>query len=124
MGDRYGKSDENEKVKYMDTINLYGQSMSQPLPYDKIEMWHGHPDLYMSWSEETLNNPDDTDIGYFVEVDLRYPDNVTEKTKNFTFCPENKIIHKAKYKEYMKKMKLKNYTKTMKLICDWTDKKK
>ena len=28
----------------MDATNLYGHSMSQMLPYDEIEMWHGHPD--------------------------------------------------------------------------------
>ena len=46
MGDRYVKSDENKKIIYMDATNLYGHSMRQLLPYDKIEMWHGHPDLY------------------------------------------------------------------------------
>ena len=32
MGDRYVKSDENKKILYMDATNLYGHSMSQPLP--------------------------------------------------------------------------------------------
>ena len=45
MGDRYVKSDENKKILYMDATNLYGHSMSQFLPYDEIETWHGHPDL-------------------------------------------------------------------------------
>ena len=30
MGDRYGKSDENKKILYMDATNLHGHSMSQP----------------------------------------------------------------------------------------------
>ena len=47
MGDRYVKSDENEKILYIDANNLYGHSMSQPLPVDEFELWHGHPDLYM-----------------------------------------------------------------------------
>ena len=38
MGDRYGKSDENEELLYMDAANLNGHSMIQPLPYDEIEM--------------------------------------------------------------------------------------
>ena len=90
MGDRHVKSDENKKIIYTDSTNLYGHSMSQMLPYDEIEMWHGHPDLYMNWLEEILNTPDDSDIGYFVEVDLKYPDNIKERTKYFPFCPENK----------------------------------
>ena len=45
MGDCHVKSDENKKIIYIDATNLYGHSMSQMLPYDEIEMWHGHPDL-------------------------------------------------------------------------------
>ena len=73
----------------MDATNLYGHSMSQPILFDEIEMWHGHPDLYLIWLEEILNTPDDSDIGFFVEVDLKYPDNNKEKTKNFPFCPNS-----------------------------------
>ena len=83
-------------------------------------MWHGHPDLCLNKLEEILNTPDDGDIGYFVEVDLSYPDNII---KNFPFCPEKKVIPKVKYNAYMKKIKPKNYTKAKKLICDWTYKK-
>ena len=112
MGDRYVKSDENKKILYMDATILYGHSMSQMLPYDEIEMWHGRPDLYMNWLEEILNTPDDNEIGYFLEVDLKHLDNIKEKTKNFPFCPEKKKIDPDKYNDYMKKIKPKNYTKS------------
>ena len=98
--------------------------MSQMLPYDGIEMWHGHPDFYMNKLEEILITPDDSDIGYFIEADLNYPDNIKEKTKNFPFCPENKHIPKAKYNDFLNRIKPKNYTKSKKIIHDWTDKKK
>ena len=124
MRDRYVKSDENKKILDMDATNLYGHSMSQMLPFDEIEMWHGHPDLYMNWLEEILNTPEVNEIGYVLEVDLKYPDNIKEKTKHFPFCPENKKINADKYTDCMKKIKPKNYTKSKKLICDWTDKKK
>ena len=106
MGDRYVQSDENENILYIDAINFYGQSMSQPLPYDENEFWQGDPDPYFNCLEEILNTPDDNDTGYFIDVDLRYPDNIKEKTKNFPFCPENKIFHKDKYNdnEYMKQI--------------------
>ena len=97
--------------------------MSQPLPYDEIEMWHGHLDHYMNWLEEVLNTPDDNEIGHFLEVDLNYPDDIKEKTKHFAFCPENKKINPDKHNDYMNKIKPKNYTKSKKLLCDWTDKK-
>ena len=105
MGDRYVKSDENKNIIYIyiDANNLYGHSMSQMLPYHEIEMWHGHPDLFIDWFEQILNTPDDSDIGYFIEVDLTYPDNINGKTNNFPFCPEKKPNHKEKNIDYMKK---------------------
>ena len=123
MGDRYVKSDENKTTLKMDATNLCGHSMFQMLPYVEIEMWHGHPDLYMKWLKEILNTPDDSDIGYFLEIDLEYPVNI-KKTKKFPFCPQNKKINPKKYNDYMNMIKPKNYTKSKKLLCDWTDKKK
>ena len=123
MGDRYVILDDNKEILYMDATNLYGHSMSQFLSYDDIEMWHGHPDLYVNKLEEISNTPDDSDYGYFSEIDLKYLHNIKEKTKKFPFCPENKKIDLDKFNEYMNKIKPKNYTKSKKLICDWTDKK-
>ena len=39
--------------------------------------------------EVILNTPGNSDIGYFIEVDLTYPDDI-KKTKHFAFAPENK----------------------------------
>ena len=71
MGNRYIKSDENKKILYMDATNLYDHSMSQLLPFDEIEMWHGDPDRYWNWLHEVLNTPDDADNGFLIEVDLK-----------------------------------------------------
>ena len=109
MGDRYVKSDENKKILYMDAASLYGHSMSQMLPYDEIKF---EKDVCL---EEILNTADDNEIGYFLEVDLNYPDYVKEKTKNFPFCPDNKEITPDKHNDYMNKIKPKNYTKSKKL---------
>ena len=48
--------------------------MSQLLSFYGIEMWHVHPDLYMKDLENFLNTPNDSDIGYFIEVDPKYAD--------------------------------------------------
>ena len=79
--------------------------------YDEIEMWHGHLDLYMNKIEAILNTADDSDIGYFVEVDLKYHDNIKKKTKNFQFDPEKEVIPKDKYNDFIKKIQPKKYTK-------------
>ena len=118
LGDRYVKSDGNKKILYVDATNLYGHSMSQMLPYDEFKF---EKDICL---EEILNTSDDNEIGFFLEVDLRYPDNIKEKTKFFPFCPENKKIDPDNYNDYMNTIKPKNYTKSKKLVCDWADKKK
>ena len=38
--------------------------MSQSLPYDDLEMRHGHPDLYIKKLEKFLYTTEDSDIGY------------------------------------------------------------
>ena len=108
MGNRYVKWDDNKKMLHMDVTNLYGHSMSQMLPFDEIETSHGHPDLYMHKLEGILYTPDDSVFGYFAEFD---PDNLKEETKNFPFCPENKVLSEDKYNDLMKKIKPKAHTK-------------
>ena len=117
MGDRYIKSDKNKKILYIDANNLYGHSMSQYLPYDEIK-FNNTVKL-----EDILNTPDDSDIGYFIEVDLTYPDNIKEKTKNFPFAPMNKKINPDNFNDYMKEIKPDTYIQSSKLVCDWSDKK-
>ena len=117
MGDRYTKSDDNKKVLYIDANNLYGHSLSEPLAYDEIKF-----DQNVKL-EDILNTPDDSQIGYFIEVDLNYPDNTKEKTKIFPFVPVNKKINPDDFSDYMKTIKTDTFTQTKKLICDWSDKK-
>ena len=83
MGNRYVESDDNKKIIYIDANSLYGHSMSQPLPYHEIKF-----DINVK-SEDILNTPDHSDIVYFIEVDLKYPENIKEKTKHFPFAPGN-----------------------------------
>ena len=39
-------------------------------------------------------------VNFYLEVDLKYPDKIKEKTKHFPFCPENKKINPDKYNDY------------------------
>ena len=87
MGDRYVKSNENKKILYIDAFNLYGHSMSQPIPYDETKF---EKNVKL---KDIINTPDDSDFGYFIEVDLKYPDNIKENTKIFPFAPVNRKIN-------------------------------
>ena len=74
MVDRYVESDENKKILYVDANNLYVWAMSESLHYDEIKF---DTNVVL---EENLYTPDDSDIGYFIEVDLKCPDKVKHKT--------------------------------------------
>ena len=88
LGDRHVKSSDTKKILYQGCTNLYGHSMSQPLPYGEIKF---EKDFCIN---KLLNTPDENDIGYFVEVDLKYPDNIRQKTKHFPFAPEKNLYLK------------------------------
>ena len=64
-GDRYVKSTENKNILYIDANILYGWAMNQYLPYDFIK-FEGDVKL-----EGISNTSDDSEVGYFVKVDLK-----------------------------------------------------
>ena len=76
----------------------------------------------MAWSSkslykslgEILKYPDDSDIGLFIEVDLKFLDYMKKKTKSFPFCPEKKKNNTDKNNDYMNKIKHENSTKANK----------
>ena len=43
--------------------------------------------------EDILITPDDSDNGYFIEVDLKYSDNIKEKTRLLPFAPVKKKLN-------------------------------
>ena len=63
-GDRIVQSDDNKNIIDIDSINLYGHSMSQPLRYDEINF---DKNLKL---EDILKIHDDCNFCLFVEVDL------------------------------------------------------
>ena len=65
MGDRYVKLDENKNILCTDARNLCGYAMSQNLVYYEIK-----DDKNVSL-EVKIYTPNDSDIGFFVEVDLK-----------------------------------------------------
>ena len=93
LGDRYVKSDGNKNIFYIDSITLYGWAMSESLAYDENNFGK-NVNL-----EDILISPHDSDFGCFIEVDLRYPDEIKEKTKNFPIFPEIKVSPQDKFSD-------------------------
>ena len=111
-GSRSVKSDEDKKILYVDANNLYGWAMSEYLPYDEIK-FDNNVKL-----EDILDTLDGSVIGYLIEVDLKYLDNIKEKSKNFPYAPVSKKINPDDFSDQIKEIKPKTYNQIKKLICD------
>ena len=85
LGDRHVKSSDTKKLLYQGCTNLHNHSMSQPLPYGEINF---EKDFCIN---KILCTPDENDIGCFVEVDLKYFDNIRQKTKYFPSAAEKSV---------------------------------
>ena len=86
MGDRFVKSNVKKKILYIDATNLFGHSMSQPLPFDETKVGRNVCLQYL------INTADDTSNAYFLDVDSRYSFKIGQKAKQFPLAPENKTI--------------------------------
>ena len=83
MGDRYTKSQRSKKILYMDDNILYGWAMSQFLPWNEIKT-----DEIVKLEDISIIS-DASIIGYFVECNWSYTDNI-KKTKKFPIFPLKK----------------------------------
>ena len=59
-------------ISYLDMNNLYGWAMSDYLPYEGFK-WLKNIDKF-----DIMSIKDKSPIGYFLEVDLKYPDELHE----------------------------------------------
>ena len=89
----YEKKIESSYLTYLDTNNLYGWAMSQKLPINGF-MWY---DDYLSdFNEDFIKNYDEnSDEGYFLEVDIEYPKKLWGSQKQLPFLPERKKLGKV-----------------------------
>ena len=85
----YDKDFESSYLEYLDANNLYGLEMSQKLPADNFE-WIEEDDL-SKFNESFIKNYDEnSDKGYFLEIDVEYPKNLYKLHRDLPFLPERK----------------------------------
>ena len=79
------------RINYLDMNNLYGGAMSEYLPYGGFK--------WVIITNETvnriLNKKDNSLHGYFLEVDLDYPENLHEGHSDFPMAPEKIKLKKC-----------------------------
>ena len=79
----YEKKIESSYLTYLDVNNLYGWAMSQKLPVNGF-MWYN--DYLSDLSGDFIKNYDeDSDEGYFLEVDVEYPKQLFALIINYHF---------------------------------------
>ena len=102
----YDKNIESSYIEYLDANNLYGWAMSQKLPVNGFK-WVKQKKL-SKFNEDFIKKYDeDSNTGYFLEVDIDYPKELFNFHKDLPFLPERKKVEKVE-----------------KLICSIEDKEK
>lgn len=91
MDDKYDPNKQTSYIIYLDCNNQYGHSMAQPLPYNGFK-WADEREFVLPERIECI--PDDSKIGYFLEVDVKYPKNLHDEHNDYPFlaerrCPPN-----------------------------------
>ena len=100
----FNKNIESSYLVYLDANNLYGWAKSQKRPVNGFKWVEG----LSQFNEDFIKGyNENSDRGYFLEVDVEYLKNVFNLHKDLPFLPERTKIRKVK-----------------KLICDIQDKEK
>ena len=84
----YNPKQETSYVMYLDANNLYGWGMSQPLPTGEFD-WLTEQEISTLDIERV---PDDSEQGYILEVDLRYPEELHDLHNDYPLAPERMKI--------------------------------
>ena len=85
-------------ITYLDKNNLYGWLMSEYLPYEKFE-WLKNVDEFDFMS---INKK--SDVGYFLEVDLEYPNELHELHNDYSLAPEKIVVSNYMLSTYCRKI--------------------
>ena len=89
----YDKSIKPSYIEYLDANNLYGWPMSQKIPVDCFE-WVKKLSKFNEKFIKIYN--ENSDKGYFLEVDVEYPKILFNPHESLPFLPERKKIEKFK----------------------------
>ena len=81
----YDKNKESSYIQYWDVNNLYDWAMSQKLSVNNFE-WIKDTSQFNEYFIKNYN--EESDEGYFLEVDVQYHEKLHEPHNNLPFLPE------------------------------------
>ena len=85
-------------ITYLDMNNLYGWTMSEYLPYDEFKWLKNIDEL------DVMSISGKSEIGYFLEVYLEYPDILHELHNDYALAPENIAVSSDMLSHYCKEI--------------------
>ena len=85
-------------IAYLDMNNLYGWAMSKYLPYGEFK-WLKNFNRF-----DVMSVSKKSPIGYFLEVDLEYPDELHELHNDYPLAPEKLAVSSDMLSKYCKKI--------------------
>ncbi|XP_053596203.1 uncharacterized protein LOC128668064 [Microplitis demolitor] len=109
MGNKFDVNKPESYLMYFDVNNLYGAAMSMPLPKGSFE-WVDEHDLN---NVNNFVNANDN-VGYILEVDLHYPQELHELHKDLPLCPEHFLPPGSKSTKLCLGMQLKKIHRVLK----------
>jgi len=112
--DYYDFSTPTSFLLYVDSNNLYGHAMRQPLPFGEFEFL----------SDEAIDNletniatiPADSETGYILDVDLDYPSELHDLHSSYPCAPERVTVTRCMLSDYSKNLSEGHPATTEKLI--------
>ena len=83
---------------YLDKNNLYGWAMSKYLPYSEFE-WLENVDKL-----DVMSINEKSEIGYFLEVDLEYPDELRDLHNDYHLLQKSLLVLMICFQDIVKKL--------------------
>ena len=83
-------------LQYLDSNNLYGWAMSQPMPTGGFQ--------WVEFTEKLLETPADATNGYIFEVDLKYPASLHRQHNDYPLAPEKMKVSKEQMSPYQQRL--------------------
>ena len=90
----YDSEKPSKFIIYLDKNNLHGWTMSEYLPYGEFE-WLKNVDRF---DVNPINEK--SEIGYFLEVDLEYPNELHEFHNDYPLAPEKLVVSSDMLSKY------------------------
>ena len=79
----YDSNKQSTFITYLDKNNLYGWSMSEYLPYKEFKWLENVDEL------DVMSIDKKSDVGYILEVDLKYLDELHDLHNDYPLAPES-----------------------------------